>query len=108
MATGSFWNVDDPLKPWALFDPNAIIDIPIEIGDWLTSLGSTYASHTIIASDPLEAVSSSHSAGTIVVRMQVASGAEYTSGMKYPFTVRLVCADGQQDDRTLRLKVTSR
>lgn len=108
MATGDLWNVDDPLKPWALFDTNAIIDIPFEIADWLTSLGSTYADHEVIAPTPLECVTSTHSAGVITMRMQVLDGAEPVIGTKYPFTVRLICADGQQDDRTLFLKLVNR
>ena len=24
MTTGAAWNIDNPLKPWARFDPNAI------------------------------------------------------------------------------------
>lgn len=110
MATGDFWNVtDDPAKPWGLFDPDASIVFPIEIDDWLTSLGVGYASHTIIADTPLECVTSSHSAGVISVSMQLLAGADYTAGMKYPFTVRLVGDDTfTQDDRTLYLKVKDR
>ena len=42
MATGSLWNLDNPLKPWALFDTNAILEIPFELEDWLASLGAGF------------------------------------------------------------------
>ena len=108
MATGNFWNDDNPLKPWGLFDPDAELVLPVEIDGWLESMATTYASHTVTAGSPLECVSSQHAAGIISVRMRVADGAEYTEGVKYPFTIRLMGADGQQDDRTLWLKVKSR
>lgn len=108
MPTGDFWNTSDPLRPWALFDVDAIIDIPFDVSAWLTSLGSTYASHSVTAASPLECVTSAHSAGIIKLRLKVASGAEPETGKKYPFSVRLVCADGQQDDRTLYLKLVQR
>lgn len=107
MATGDLWNVDDPLKPWALFGRNSIIDIPFEISDWLASLASTYSTHQIIAPTPLECVTSDHSSGIITIRMKVATGADLILGTKYPFTVSLVCADGQQDERTLRLQLVN-
>lgn len=109
MPTGDFWNVDNPLAPWGPFDPDAEIVFPIEVGDWLDSLGTTYASHTIIAASPLECLSQgTHSGGTIPVRMALLSGADFTPGRKYPFTIRIVGADAQQDDRTLWLKVKDR
>lgn len=108
MATGDFWNVDNPLKPWGLFDTEAVLEIPFELEDWLASLGANYAGHEIIAPLPLEYVSAVYSAdggGMLIIRMRVASGAEYTKSRKYPFTVRLLCDDAQQDDRTLWLKL---
>jgi hypothetical protein len=110
MAIGDAWNIDDPLKPWALWDPDANIKIPIGLDDWLAELGDTYGSHSIIAPAPLECASpGSYSAGTIMVRMKLAAAATYVAGRKYPFTVRLVGADGiTTDDRTLYLKVKDR
>jgi hypothetical protein len=111
MATGNLWNIDNPLKPWALFDTNAEIVIPFELEDWLASLGSTYASHEIVLASPLECVSSDYTAddgGLLAIRIKVADGATFTKSTKYPFTVRLVCADGQTDDRTLWLKLVDR
>lgn len=108
MATGAFWNISNPKKPWGLFDPNAELVFPIEVDQWLADMATSYASHTVIAPTPLEQVSSSHAAGVISVRIRVASGAEYEAGTKYPFTIRLVGADGQTDDRTLWLKLEER
>lgn len=109
MATGDFWNVDDPTKPWGLFDPNAVYIFPIDVSAWLTNLGTTYASHSVIASTPLECPDEGvHVAGVVPVTIQVAADAAYTSGRKYPFTLRVVGADGQQDDRTLWLKLKPR
>lgn len=109
MATGSFWNLDDPDKPWGPFDPDAAIVFPIEVDAWLVSLGVGYSSHSIIVAAPLECESSAHSDGVIAVSMRLAEGAAYTPGTKYPFTLRIVGDDGfTQDDRTLYLKVKSR
>lgn len=108
--TGEAWNVDNPEKPWALFDNSATTEIvlPFDITDWLAELSSSYASHQIIADPPLNAVASGHSVGVISVRMKLASAAVFKDGLKYPFTIRLVCADAQTDDRTLWLKLKSR
>lgn len=109
MTIGAAWNIEDPAKPWALFDTDADIKIPIGIADWLTDLGTTYQSHTIIATSPLECAASSHSAGVLTVRMRVAAGATFTAGSKYPFTVRVQGADGTtKDDRTFWLLLKSR
>jgi hypothetical protein len=110
MTIGAAWNIDDPTKPWALFDSDAKIPIPIGLDDWLADLGAAYGSHTILTAAPLECVSAgTYSAGTILVRMKLVTSPVYTDGVKYPFTVRVVGADGfTQDDRTLWLKVKSR
>lgn len=107
---GSNWNVDDPTKPWALWDPNANIVIPIGVADWLAELGVSYQSHSIIAAAPLEcADQGNHVDGTIGVRMKLVASPTYTAGKKYPFTLRLVGADGvTTDDRSFWLKVRDR
>lgn len=111
MATGAAWNVDNPLKPWALFDTNAKRVIPFELADWLAEMGTTYASHEIIADSPLECLGSPYSADVLALTMQLraglTAGTDYAVGRKYPFTVRLTGADGQVDDRTLWLKLAN-
>lgn len=108
MPTGDFWNVEDPAKPWGPFDPDANLVFPIEIADWLAEMATAYASHQVIVPAPLECLNSSHNAGIISVRMALVASPTFKSGTKYPFTIRLVGADGSQDDRTLLLKVLSR
>lgn len=111
MTIGAAWNItDDPLKPWALWDADANIVIPIGITDWLADLGTGYGSHQIIATNPLECASpGTYSAGTLPVRMKLATSPTYTAGLKYPFTVRITGADGiTKDDRTLWLKIVDR
>lgn len=111
MATGSAWNVDDPLKPWAYFDTNARRVIPLELDGWLAEMGTTYGSHVIIADSPLECLSSPYSADVLALTMRLRTGlvedTDYVVGTKYPFTVRLTGADGQIDDRTLWLKLAN-
>lgn len=108
MTTGPVWDTSDPKKPFAEFDPDAIRVIPFSVVDLLASMGTTYASHQVIVATPLECVSSQHASGVIAIKMKLATGASFKQGTKYPFTVRVVGADGQQDDRTLRLLVKDR
>lgn len=113
MTIGAAWNVDDPLKPWARFDPDANIPIPIGLAEWLADLGTTYGSHDVITATPLECVEEGvlepDAAGTVRVRMRLIPAATYTPGAVYPFTVRVFGADGQtRDDRTFYLRVKNR
>lgn len=110
MTIGAAWNTDDPKKPWADWDPDANIPIPIGLDGWLAELGTTYGSHTVIAASPLLCVDAgSYNAGVIRVRMSLVASPVYTPGRKYPFTIRVVGADGiTKDDRTWRLKVQDR
>lgn len=110
---GAAWDTSDPLKPWALFDSDADIKIPIGLAAWLAELGTTYNSHVVIAADPLECMNAGtmagDGAGTVLVRMRRKPAAAFVANRKYPFTVRLVGSDGTtQDDRTFWLKLVSR
>lgn len=107
---GANWNIDEPTKPWALWDPDANIVIPIGLDGWLAELGTTYGSHSIITAAPLECASEGvYASGTIGVRMKLVATPTYKAGRRYPFTVRVVGLDGvTQDDRTLWLKVKDR
>lgn len=110
MATGNFWQDTDTEKPWGPMDPDDKLAIPLEVADMLTGMGTSYGSHDIIVTDPLECTAKgTHATGVITgVRIQIKSGASYAEGTKYPMTLRLVGADTQQRDRTLYLKVKSR
>jgi hypothetical protein len=110
MPTGDFWDVTDPLKPTGgPFDPDAKIDFPITVTDWLTALGSAYASHTFIVAAPLEVIDAgTHNAGVITPRLGLISGAPFKEGTKYAFTLRIVTVDGQQDDQSFFLRVKSK
>ena len=89
MTTGAAWNVDDPFKPWARFDKDAIREIPFDWTEWLTDIGSTYASHTIIVATGLECTTSVQASGVITATIQKASAAALTLGTKYAVTVYL-------------------
>lgn len=107
MATGAAWDVrTNPAKPTARLDMDAIRDIRVDWSEWLDDIGSVYASHTVIVSPPLVHVGSSHAAGVVTVR--VSTDGTGTLNQRCPITVRIVAADGQQDDRTLYLKLVDR
>lgn len=106
--TTSFWNTLDPYRPWAVIDPEDVIDVPVEIDDWVESLGSTYSGHEVIAQAPLECTSSSHSAGVIRMRVRVAATPSAEPGRRYGLTIRLELTNGQSQDRTLWLEVAAR
>lgn len=108
MTTGAAWNVDNPLKPWARFDPNAIREIPFDWAAWLTDIGSTYASHTIICATGLECTTSVQAAGVITATVKKDAAQSLTVGTKYGVTCRIVAANGEQDDQTLYLKITEK
>lgn len=110
MTIGSAWDITDPDKPWAKWDPNANIKIPIGLTDWLAELGVGYGSHQIITAAPLTCPDpGTYSAGTILVRMALVASPVFAPGVKYPFTIRLTGDDGTtKDDRTLYLKVKER
>lgn len=108
MPTGAAWNLDDPYKPYARFDKDAIREIPFDWTAWLTDIGSTYASHTIICATGLECTTSVQAAGVITATIQKDSAETLTLGTKYAVTCRIVAANGEQDDQTLWLKIVER
>lgn len=111
---GAAWNVDNPAKPFADFDAEADIKIPIGLAAWLAELGVGYGSHEVLVPLPLECASpgtyGSDDAGTVLVRMRVKPGETVAAAAtKYPFTIRVNGDDGTtQDDRTFYLKVYER
>lgn len=111
MTTGDAWHVDEDatvevVKPWAWFDKDDIIKIPMSWVDWLADKGTTYSSHTIVVGTGLVCPSSSHASGIITIEIKKdPAGAALVNGQKYTVTCRLVGADGQSQDRTLHLKI---
>lgn len=108
MPTGAAWNVDDPYKPWARFDKDAIREIPFDWTEWLTDIGSTYASHTIICQTGLECTASVEASGVITATIKKDPAQTLTVGTKYTVTCRIVAANGEQDDQTLRLQIVEK
>ena len=105
MTTGAAWNLDDPLKPWALFDPDSTRDIPFDWASWLADIGSTYFAHVILPDSNLEHVASAQFAGVIEARIRKASAGTLVVGTKYPVTCRITSTSGEIEDQTLWLKV---
>ena len=108
MTTGAAWNLDNPYKPWARFDTNAIREIPFDWAAWLADIGSTYASHTIIVATDLECTTSVQAAGVITATIKKAAAGTLVVGTKYAVTCRIVAANGEQDDQTVFLKAIDR
>lgn len=108
MATGDFWNVDNPLKPWGYFDPDAKLDIQFDWATWLSGEGTTYASHTFVVAAGLKAVSSSEAGGVVTVRIAKDDAVDAPAlvvGQKYAITCHLVDSDGQEEDQTVYLNM---
>jgi hypothetical protein len=105
MATGSFWNVTDPLKPWGYHDKDSIILYPFDWNDWLADSITTYASHTATVEAPLEVKSSTHAAGVITVKVGTVLAGVPVVGQKYALKVHIVCANGEEEDQTVYLKI---
>lgn len=108
MTTGAAWNVTNPRKPYALFDADAIRDIPFDWTDWLADIGTTYASHMITCEDGLQCVNptTGQNAGIISARIEASGSVPLIVGTYYFVTCHIVALDGQEDDQTLYLKIT--
>ena len=111
MTTGAAWHIEEDadweiVKPWAWFDKDDVVDIPISWVAWLADKGTTYASHTVIVAADLECVQSAQAAGVITMRIRKNSaGSTLVNGTKYAVTQRIVGANGQIQDRSWYLKV---
>jgi len=114
MATGAAWNdatagSDEVVKPWAFFDAHDVIDIPLEIGLWLTDKETTYASHAVTTHADLSCTNpaAGYDSGTKVIKSRIIkapAGAALVNNTKYWVTFHVVGADGQEKDRTVYLK----
>jgi len=106
VTAGELWNISKPDKPQCDFDPNARLRIRMGIQDILDKMGTTYGNHIFLDSPVMEAADTGvHNAGVVVPLIQVKSGAVYQLGAKYAFTIRIIGADGQQDDRTMYFRL---
>jgi hypothetical protein len=118
IVTGDFWNEDNPSKPWGEFDVDAELVFPLYVTDWLAKMGTTYSGHTVIGGAPLDCSAGVHATvddeEVVYVRVKLADTAPFKVGTKYPFTLRLIGANGpdsggtQSDDRTWWLKIVQR
>lgn len=107
-VTGEAWNLDNPKKPWALFDPDAKRNIPMDWNDWLDDIGSTYASHEIICATGLQCSASGEALGVITATIEADPAETLQVGSKLGVTFRITAANGEFDDRTVYLKITDR
>lgn len=105
MATGSYWNVDDPAKPWGLMDPDDVLNVPYDFEEWLTEQGTAYVSHNLDADEGMQVDTVSAVAGVVLVQVQRAAGASLSIGQKYGVTCQVVAADGQKRSKTLYYKI---
>jgi hypothetical protein len=103
--TGSAWNLDDPLHPWAYFDPDSKRDIPIAWDQWLADIQSSYASHTITVDVGLLCPSSIQVNGIVKARIQKDPANPLVVGQKYAVTCHIIAADGEEEDQTVFLKI---
>lgn len=109
VTAGDFWDITDPAKPIGEFDPNAKLRFPLTVQDILDGMGTTYASHEIIAALPVEVLDpGTHAAGVVTPFIGLLDGSTWSLGDKLAVTIRIVGADGQQDDRTVYLKLKER
>lgn len=106
MTTGPAWDVSDPTRPVADFDPDAKRDIPFDWREWLADAGTTYASHVFIAEPPLQVAAHSEAAGVITARVQIVE--PYKLHARLPLTCRITGADGQIEDQTVWLRVANK
>jgi hypothetical protein len=105
MTTGAFWNVEDPLKPWGLFDPDDVILISFDFSEYLVGEGSTYVDHNLSSDENLEATTIAPNAGVILVQVQKAVAGVLEASTKYGITCQVVGSDGQKLSKTLWLKI---
>lgn len=106
----TYWNTDNPNKPWGLMDPNAQIDIPFDWSQWLAELGVDHASHQVLVESPLELVATQVNQGVVTAFVKVADGGTVQLGHKYAVTCRITTTGdpARTDDRTVYLKMQER
>lgn len=108
MPTGAAWNLDDPTKPEARFDKDAIREIPFDWSAWLADIGSTHSGHTITCQEGLECTGSVHASGVITATIQKDPAKPLTLNKLYSVQCRIVAVNGEQDDQTLWLRIVEK
>lgn len=107
----TFWNTDNPDKPWGKYDKDAELDIPFNWVPWLTEAGVSYASHVLTLPTEFEEFGAALPiAGLVTVFIRKKSSATLTIGHLYPIQCRII-TDGSpplKDDRTVYLKAMDR
>jgi hypothetical protein len=104
-TTGTYWNLDNPLKPWGPLDPDDLKHIPWDFSDFLNGESTTYADHNIEDNAFLQLDTVGVSNGVVLVAVSVKDGATVATGTKYPATVQVIAADGQKLSQTLYFKI---
>lgn len=103
MATGSYWDVSNPDKPFGILGPMEVKHIPFDFAAWLSGESATYAIHTLSASPELLAENVSVTAGVVLVSVRVSGTVQ--EGGKYSVTVLVTASDGQKKSQTLYFKI---
>lgn len=105
MPTGDYWNEDDPLKPWGLFDKDEVKHIPFDFSAWLAQEDTTYVTQDFDPDENLTATFLLESGGVIVAEIKRAPAGELFENEKYGVTCLMTAADGQKKSQTLWFKI---
>lgn len=105
MATGTYWNLDNPKKPWGPLDPDDVLRIPYDFDAWLDGQGTTYVSNLLTPAAGLSATVISVVAGVVLVEVKKDPALELKAGTKYGVTCQITAADGQKKSKTLYFKI---
>lgn len=104
----NFWNIPAQY-PCGPFDLDAILNFSFDFSPWAAKSGPgvTVASVSIINGDGLTFTGNALDAGVFTVQIRKIDPLT-GKGEKFPFTLRTVLSDGQQDDRTFMLEMRQR
>lgn len=105
MATGSYWNTSNPMKPFGLLDPHEVKHIPLDFSEWLAAEGAGYESHSIDAEESLSVATVGVQVGIVTISVAVSGSASVSEGQKLRATVLLTASDGQKKSQTLWFKI---
>lgn len=103
MSTETF-DVTNPLKPWILKDPNAVLDYTWDWTDWLAQISDTISAYLVFSVDPDVTVASTNQISGLVTAFL--SGG--TIGETHQVTCRITTVGGRIDDRSIYLRIKQR